>query len=227
MSDETLVPDVAHQVKTPIAVIRGYAELLGARDDDATRLEAATQIRQAADVLEFMVDDLLVVLAAEAGVLHFEPETLDVAAAADVAIGLIARRSPGHSFATRWEGSPRARADVEHLPRILTAFLLNACRLSPDGGEILVAGQSDGDAVRVSVTDSGPGLGEEELAAAFERHRPSSAVDRSELRSSGLELYKARRLVELHGGDVKAASRPGHGATFSFTLPRALGGEAS
>lgn len=226
MKDDTLVADVGHQVKTPIAVIRGYAELLGARSDDGTRLEAATQIREAADMLESMVDDLLVVLAADAGVLPCEPESLNVAEAADEAIAVVSRRSPRHSFATRWEGSPYARADAEHLPRILTTLLLNACRLSPHGGEVLVAGQRDGDVLTVSVADTGVGLDENELAAAFERHRPSSAVERSELRSSGLELYKVRRLVELHGGAVKAESRPGHGSTFSFTLPRTLEGDA-
>lgn len=225
MSDEELVASVAHQVKTPIAVIRGYGELLGARDDEATRLEASLRIQEAADLLELMVDDLLVVLALEADVLPFEPDTLDVTEAADEAIALVTPRTPRHSFDTRWEKPLHARADVEHLPRILTALLLNACRLSPDGGGILVAGYGNGETLTVSVSDRGAGLGEHELAAAFERHQPLAAIERSELRGTGLELYKVRRLVELHGGKVRAESRLGHGSTFSFTLPRAPEGD--
>lgn len=223
MSDGDLVANVAHQVLTPLSVIRGYAELLAARDDDATRLEAAAQIREATEVLASMVDDLLIAFAVEAALLPVEPEPLDIAAAADEAIDSVAGRSPRHSFTTTWsnDGSVLARADREHLARILTALLLNACRLSPDGGKITIAGRNDGDDVRVSVSDQGPVLEADGLALAFERHRPGAASDRSELRSSGLELYKVRRLVELQGGSVGAERAAGGGSTFTFTLPRA------
>jgi signal transduction histidine kinase len=205
VNDRAPVASVAHQVGNPLAVIRGYAELLGVRDDEATRLEAAAQIREAADVLELMVDDLVVVLGLETGALPFEPETLDVASVAEEAISFVEVRSPRHSVATQWEsGTPLlARADVEHLPRILTTLMLNACRRIPDGGEILVGGRSDGDVVTVSISDTG--------------RRTAEAVEPSELRSTGLELYKVRRLVELHGGTVDE----GRGSTVSFTLPGA------
>lgn len=220
MSEHDLVANVTHQVKTPLAVIRGYAELLGARDDDATRREAATQIREATDVLDFMVDDLIVVFALEAGVLPLEPEPLDLAEALDVAIARVSSRFARHTFAPSLEAASLVYADVEHVDRILGTLLLNACRLSPEGGTIAIDGRNAGQDVTVSVSDNGPGLPEEELSAAFERHRPSAAVERSEFRSTGLELYKVRRLVELHGGAVSAQSRSGHGSTFSFTLPR-------
>lgn len=223
MSDGELVANVAHQVLTPLSVIRGYAELLEARDDDATRLEAAAQILEATDVLASMVDDLLIAFAVEAELLAVEPEPVDMGGAADEAIHSVARRSRRHSFTTAWSdgGLVLASADPEHVIRILTALLLNACRLSPAGGEITVAGRNDGDAVSVSVSDTGPGLEVEDLAVAFDRDRPGAATARSELRSSGLELYKVRRLVELQGGAVGAKSTPGAGSTFEFTLPRA------
>jgi signal transduction histidine kinase len=225
VSEHELVANVTHQVKTPLAVIRGYAELLGARDDDATRQEAAAQIREATDVLDFMVDDLIVVFALEAGVLPLEPEPLDLAEAAEAAITRVSSRFARHTFAPRLEGASRVHADAEHVDRILVTLLLNACRLSPEGGKIVIDGRNADGEVTASVSDSGPGLPEEELAAAFERHRPSAAVERSEFRSTGLELYKVRRLVELQGGSVTAESRSGHGSTFSFTLPRTLEGE--
>jgi signal transduction histidine kinase len=224
VSDD-LVANVAHQVKTPLAVIRGYAELLGARDDEATRHEAAAMIREATEVLDFMVDDLLVAFALEAGVLPFEPESLDLGQAADEVVARLSGRFPRHTFATKLADASPARADAEHVDRVFATLLLNACRLSPEGGDVLIEGRTEHDFVTVSVSDSGPGLADAELAAVFERHRPSAAVERSELRSTGLELYKVRRLVELHGGAVKAESRLPHGSTFSFTLPRATAGD--
>ncbi|MGH3117547.1 MAG: sensor histidine kinase [Gaiellales bacterium] len=151
-----------------------------------------------------MVDDLVVVLGLETGSLPFEPETLDVASVAEEAISLVEARSPRHSVATRWEsGTPLlAHADVEHLPRILTTLMLNACRRMPEGGEIIVGGRGDGDVVTVSISDTGPGA--------------VDALEPSELRSTGLELYKVRRLVELHGGTLDER----RGSTVSFTLPR-------
>jgi two-component system, OmpR family, sensor histidine kinase BaeS len=220
VSERDLVADVAHQVKTPLAVIRGYAELLGARDDDATRREAAAQIREATDVLDLMVDDLIVVFALEAGVLPLELEPLDLAEAAEAAVARVSSRFARHTFTPRFDGASLVYADAEHVGRILGTLLLNACRLSPEGGKVGIDGRNAGEDVTVSISDSGPGLSEEELAAAFERHGLSPAIERSEVRSTGLELYKVRRLVELHGGTVKAESRLGHGSTFSFTLPR-------
>jgi signal transduction histidine kinase len=220
VSDRELVANVAHQVMTPLAVIRGYAELLGAREDEATRHEAAAQIREATDVLSFMVDDLLIAFALEAGVLPVELEPLDLAEFAKAAVERVSGRSAGHAFVTRLEGALPVRADAEHVDRILDTLLLNGCRLSPEGGDILIEGKNEDDTVTVSVSDSGPGLAEEELAGAFERDRPAMAIERSEVRTSGLELYKVRRLVELHGGGVKAENQIGRGSIFSFTLPR-------
>jgi signal transduction histidine kinase len=167
-----------------------------------------------------MVDDLLVLFALESGVLPFEPQPLELAQAVDDAVDRLASRFPRHTFAVRFEEGSIVNADVEHVDRILGTMLFNACRLSPEGGEVLIDGRNASDAVTVSVSDGGPGLSEEELAGAFERHSPSRAIERSEVRSTGLELYKIRRLVELHGGAVTAERRPEGGSTFSFTLPQ-------
>lgn len=151
MTDDELVAGVAHQVKTPIAVIRGYAELLAVRDDEATRREAADQIREAAEVLDFMVDDLIVAFALEAEVMPFEPAPVDVGRAADEVVARLSTRFGRHTFVTRFGGASPARADIEHLDRILATLVFNACRLSPDGGEVVIEGLDEDDVVKVSV----------------------------------------------------------------------------
>jgi signal transduction histidine kinase len=227
VSTDDLFANVAHQVRTPLSVIRGYAELLAVRDDDATRLEAASQIREASDVLALLIDDLLIAFAVEAAVLPVEPEPLDLVTAVDEAVASVAPRSPQHSFATQWpdDGIPAVLGDSEHVSRILTALLLSACRLSPSGGKVEIRGRTFGDEIAVSVTGSGPGLEEAELARAFELDRPPFMDDGSRLRSSGLELYNVRRLVELQGGSVGAERGSSGGSTFSFALPSVDPGE--
>jgi two-component system phosphate regulon sensor histidine kinase PhoR len=229
VSGNDLFVNVAHQVRTPLSVIRGYAELLAVRDDDATRIEAASQIREATDVLALMVDDLLVAFAVEAAVLPVEPEPLDLATAVDEAVASVVKRCPQHSFGTRWPdgGAAAALGDSEHVSRVLTALLLTACRLSPGGGEVEIRGQDAGDKISVSVTHAGPGLDDAELVRAFELNGPLPTDDASGLRSSGLELYNVRRLIELQGGSVAAERGPSGGSTFTFTLPWADPGEAA
>jgi signal transduction histidine kinase len=223
VSGNDVVVNVAHQVRTPLSVIRGYAEPLAVRDDDATRIEAASQIREATDVLALMVDDLLVAFAVEAAVLPVEPEPLDLVTAVDEAVASVAARCPQHSFTRRWPdgGAAAALGDSEHVSRILAALLLTACRLSPRGGEVEIRGENAGDEISISVTNAGPGLDDAELARAFELRGPLPMDDASGLRSSGLELHNVRRLVELQGGLVAAERGPSGGSTFTFTLPRA------
>ena len=116
---------------------------------------------------------------------------------------------------------PRVNGDGEHVTRVLTNLLLGACKRSPGGCEVEVSvRREDGHAV-VSVSDRGIGLSQEAIANAFERFSPISVPGDADLRSTGLELYKARRLVELHGGTIRAESDGENGSTFAFTIPLA------
>ncbi len=104
-------------------------------------------------------------------------------------------------------------------------LLLHACKWSPDGGEVRVTAREEKEFAEVDVSFDGMEIGEDALGRLFERFAPLELPRRPDLRSTGLELYKARRLVELHGGSIAAASEPGRGTTFTFTIPVARNGE--
>ena len=213
---------LAHELRTPLAIVVGYAELLAERDDEETRRDAPAQILHAAERLAAAVDDVLIVLAYETGALTFHPEDVDLDLAVAATVDRLRQVGSTHTVQLeRPETWPRVRADGEHLTRIVMNLLVNACKMSPDGCEIRVEADHDDDFVSVTVSDSGFGLTAEQLAVVFERFADLRSPGRPAIAGSGLELYKVRRLVELHGGTVSAESEPDKGSRFTFTVPLA------
>ena len=107
-------------------------------------------------------------------------------------------------------------ADPSQIERVLANLIANAVSATPRGGRILVAAHRTGDRVEVSVSDTGRGIPKEYLPRLFGKfiQVPGGATG-----SAGLGLAISRQIVQAHGGDIRAASEPGHGATFTFTLP--------
>src|SRR5581483_2926281 len=111
----------------------------------------------------------------------------------------------------------RVRADRERLRQVLANLLENAVKYSSTGGEVVAAAGAENGVVRVEVTDTGPGIAPEHAELIFEKFaRLDSVAGRP---GTGLGLFIARSIVEAHGGTIEVRSVPGHGATFSQTLP--------
>jgi signal transduction histidine kinase len=216
---EQIVSNLAHELRTPLTVILGYAERLRARDDEETRREAPARIVEAAEHLLFVVDDLLTVFALDVGGLSLDPTAVDLHDAVTEAIRAFESRSDNHRFTTTCDGECWVSADGEHLTRIVTNLLLNAVKGSPNGGDVVVRINKERDFADLSVSDSGVGLTKEQLDTVFDRLAPIQPPGHPMIRSTGLELYKVRRLVELHGGSVAAESEPGKGSTFHVRIP--------
>jgi len=216
---EEIVSNLAHELRTPLTVILGYAELLRARDDEETRREAPARIIEAAEHLLFVVDDFLTVFAIDVGGLAIDRSAVELNEAVTEAISSFERQSAKHRFRAICDGECWVSADGEHLTRIVTNLLLNAVKRSPNGGDVEVRVAKEDGFADVSVSDEGFGLTKEQLEIVFERLAPIEMPENPEIRSTGLELYKVRRLVELHGGSVAAESEPERGATFRFRIP--------
>ncbi|MBL0891651.1 MAG: ATP-binding protein, partial [Gemmatimonadaceae bacterium] len=111
---------------------------------------------------------------------------------------------------------PPLLCDRQRLQQVLSNLLGNAVRFTPAGGRIVLAATMHDDAVRVSVSDTGPGVAPEDVPRLFERYWQAPRLLRA---GSGLGLYIAKGIVEAHGGDIGVDSEPGKGAMFWFTLP--------
>lgn len=218
---QSLLADVGHELRTPLAVIRGNLEALvdGVHPPDAAHLEA---LLDETAVLSRLVDDLRTVTLSEAGTLplHREPTDADVLVGEAVASFRAAAESAGITLDLEApDDLPVLDVDPVRIREVLANLLANALRYTPSGGRVVVTAGVTGtdDAARrleVAVSDTGPGIAPDVLPRIFERFWKSP-----ESRGSGLGLAIARNLVVAHGGTIEATSEPGAGTTLRFSLP--------
>jgi signal transduction histidine kinase len=218
-----MISDVAHELRTPLANIRGYLE--GIRDE-VIAPEPATirSLHEEALLLGRLVDDLQELSLAEAGQLRLARQPLQVAEVVAQVIQAMAPMAQAHRVtlaAAIAPDLPPVQADPERVGQVLRNLLNNAIAYSQAGGQVRVVaeGSSDRPGVTVYVQDTGPGIAPEHLPRVFDRFY---RTDESRARASGgagLGLAIAKAVVELHGGRIWVESEPGRGATFSFSLP--------
>lgn len=221
-SRRRFLQDVAHELKTPLAVIEATtsAMLDGVYAPEPARIES---LRGQGRLLARIVDDLRTISLAEGGGLALQRTRIDVSAlltevershdprarAADVR--LVADAEPGLSV----------DADPDRLRQVLGILIDNALRHTPSGGTIALAARGVDARVRIELTDTGPGIAPTDLPHLFERFYradPARARDAGSS-SSGLGLTIARALVEAHSGRIGAQNAPEGGARFWLELP--------
>jgi len=219
----------SHELKTPLNVIGGYAELLddGVYGDvSEEQREALDSIRDQTRVLTDLVNQILDISRIEAGGFHVERmdvESRELFGAVRRMFEPLAKQKGIQFDVVVDDGFPtRIHADPDRLRNeVLGNLLSNAFKFTPEGGEIRVDARSgtDGDLV-IHVRDSGSGIPEEQLGFIFEKFYQVGSEAR--VKGSGLGLAIAREIVESHEGSIEASSRPGQGTTFTIHLPAAL-----
>jgi signal transduction histidine kinase len=220
----------AHELKTPITSLKGYAQLLqraigrgGAALDPGRLGERLTAILRQTDRLTELVDDLLEVSRIQSDRAQLHPETMSLD---ELAQGVTQRfqSDPTMSEAHRIELRTAKRPligfwDPERLEQVLSNLLGNAIKYSPEGGVVGVRLSRSGDLAKVSVSDQGIGIPATEVKALFQPFARAANAARGNSGGVGLGLFISREIVERHGGRIWVQSREGRGSTFHFTLP--------
>jgi two-component system sensor histidine kinase BaeS len=213
-----LLADVAHELRTPLSVIRGNAEgmLDGLYPADRAHLEP---LIDEIKVMSRLLDDLQTLSTAEAGALRLrrsrvEPGHLVEAAAA--AFRSQADDSRVRVEARIAEGLPEIDVDSVRIGEVLANLLSNALRHTPPDGSVVIAAEPAPDGVSFTVMDTGAGIPADALPHVFDRF-----VKAKDSGGAGLGLAIAKALVESHGGRIAAESEPGRGTTVRVVLPRA------
>ena len=214
-----------HDLRSPLTVIKGYADLVEASLDvaagDKPRRHLAA-IQQACVRMLRLIGEILDVSKLEAGKLSIERKPVDVAPfVRDVVERFqVAAQRRGISVDTVGMHAPiTLDADPNRLDQILMNLLSNALKFTPDGGKIVVEVRTADDHAEIAVTDSGAGIPPEELPLLFQKFS-QTASGKAAAQGSGLGLLICRHLVEAHGGRIWAESEPGSGSRFAFQLPR-------
>jgi heavy metal sensor kinase len=212
---------LAHELRTPLAALRGEIELaLRASRDPGVQQTLGSQIEEI-DRLTRLIDHVLTLARAESGQI---PLTFGAVNLAALAISLVDQLEPvatARAIQLQCESAPSviARGDAGWLERLLINLLDNAIKFTGEGGRVVVRVSHDGDHARLDVVDTGMGMAPEVSAHVFERFYQADPSRSSSPGGAGLGLSLVKWIVDRHHGRIAVASRPGHGSTFSVTLP--------
>jgi len=219
----TFISVVSHELKTPVALIKGYVSTLRREDaawDREIVRDSLEVIEEEADRLTELIENLLDASRLQAGVLSINLSDV----AMDVLAARIAERfatqSDRHKFLVDFPPDfPIILGDEDRLAQVFSNLISNAIKYAPAGGEIRIRGQIHPQQVVVCVSDQGPGIAIGDIPHVFDRFYRSSDASRT-TKGAGLGLYLARAVIEAHAGRIWVDPRPGEGARICFSLPR-------
>jgi signal transduction histidine kinase len=222
-----LLANVSHDLRTPLASMQGYLEVLLLKqgslsvEEERSYLEIATKH---CERLSRLVRDLFDLTKLEANEVRLEAEVFPLSELVqDVAqkFQLGAERRGVALQARVLDPVPAARVDIGKMERVFDNLIENALRHTPSGGIVRILLSAANGRVRVEVNDTGHGIAPENLGAVFERYYRVSRGEEGDAGNAGLGLAISKRVVALHGGNLQVTSKLGVGTTFHFELPAA------
>ena len=226
---KTLIADISHQTKTPVANLLLYAQLLSEQDLPPEGRRCAQALEAQAEKLRFLIEALVKTSRLETGILTLHPKTAPLQPMLESAVDQAAPKAAAKSVTlTLAPTDLTALFDPKWTAEAVGNLLDNAVKYTPPGGSVTVSAVAYDFFCRVDVRDTGIGIPEAEQARVFQRFY--RAGDAHEAEGVGIGLYLSRQIAAGQGGYLKVASAPGKGSTFSLFLPRerppAAGGNA-
>lgn len=219
----TFISVISHELKTPVALIKGYVATLRREDVSWERSivqDSLEVIEEEADRLTELIENLLDASRLQAGGLKIN--------LADVALDSVAAhvaqrfqtQTSHHKIVFDFpQNFPLILGDDERLIQVFSNLISNAIKYSPQGGEIRIEGMVKPDQVVVCVKDQGPGVAPEDIPYIFDRFYRSPDAARNS-KGAGLGLFLSRAIIQAHRGRMWVEPTPGDGATICFSLPR-------
>jgi len=215
----------AHDLRSPIAVIKGYADLfseglLGELTPD--QKGPIHSISQHCDKMLSLIRDLLDVSAIEAGHLAMAPRETDLVAylKKNAVDNRLLSKSKSIEFILEIpEDLPKIMMDPDRIDQVINNLITNAIKFSKPKSRIVLRAVPLENSIAISVTDQGPGIPPGEISKMFQYFGRTNVLPPPGEKSTGLGLAIAKRMVEAHGGKIGVESQPGQGSTFTFTLP--------
>jgi PAS domain S-box-containing protein len=222
---------VSHELRTPLTSIKGFTELVLDGDAGEINEEVAEYlgiVYNNAERLVALVNDLLDLSRIESGRIQLKSEPVDLADVVKTVVVTMQQKlqEKGQSLTVTVDpAANRVTGDSDKLVQVLTNYVSNAYKYTPEGGALAVDVSAQDNFARVAVTDNGHGIAPEDQTRLFTRfYRVDNSMTR-EVGGTGLGLSIVKQLIELMGGEVGVQSAPAAGSTFYFTVPLAAPAE--
>ena len=222
-SQMRFVSDASHELRTPIAVIQGYANLLDrwGKDDPATRQEAIDAIRQEADSMQELVEQLLFLARGDNDSMKVSFEPFDLTEVAGEVLRETQMIDQNHVFSAQWALPVPVWADLGLIKQALRVLVDNAIKYTPQGGHITIRAEGADGLARLSVEDEGQGIDSDSLPHIFDRFYRTDESRARQTGGTGLGLSIAKWIADRHGGWFEVTSWPGVGTRITLVLPLA------
>jgi signal transduction histidine kinase len=216
--------NMSHELRTPLNAISGFSQVLRKQllgEINEKQAEYLDDVLASARHLLSLIDDVLDLAKVEAGQIELEVMPFSLREALERGVVIVRERALREEVRITLSSDPgvdTVTGDERRIRQVLFNLLSNAVKFAPAGSSVNVAAARVDGEVRVSVTDSGPGIAVEDQVRIFEEFQ-QAAAGKEQREGTGLGLALSRRLVELHGGHIWVDSEVGKGSTFVFTLP--------
>jgi two-component system CheB/CheR fusion protein len=214
----------SHELKTPITSVKAYTQILGQRfgkAGDTKSVELVGKMNAQLDKLTDLIGDLLDVTKIEAGRIQFHESYFDFNELVEQTVEELQRTTKKHHITNELQPSITVYGDHDRLGQVLTNFVTNAIKYSPQADKIIVKSAIDRDNVTLCVQDFGVGLSQDDQEKVFERFYRVGGSDQNTYPGLGLGLYISSEIIKRHKGQVWVESKKNQGSTFWFSLPKA------